>query len=60
MIARRLCGVGRYAFDQMYVNFYDASARANIEFHHDNHSCTCGFHTLVPECGSVRILFVTL
>lgn len=28
--------------DQMYVNFYDASSKANIEFHHDNHTCMCG------------------
>lgn len=32
----------QYAFDQMYVNYYNSASRANIEFHHDNHTCMHG------------------
>lgn len=33
---------GQYDFNQMYVNYYDCAAKANIEFHHDNHTCMRG------------------
>jgi len=33
---------GQYDFNQMYVNYYDCTAKANIEFHHDNHTCMRG------------------
>mmetsp|Transcript_84857 Transcript_84857/g.274282 ORF Transcript_84857/g.274282 Transcript_84857/m.274282 type:complete len:548 (+) Transcript_84857:80-1723(+) len=32
----------QYEFDQMYVNYYDAASRSNINFHHDSHACQMG------------------